>query len=556
MGRTIRKGYAAVPQRGHVEAGLANLQLRDPAFKGEALQVRLNRAFVMIQTAWSGGNMAPVQHFVSDGILERFSLQLKMMESCSMQNVMTDVQVTAVTPLAVEADCHVETIHFRVDASAVDQTLNRRSGKRVQGGGQANSFSEVWSLTRSATATTLTRDGLIEGCCPNCGATLEMNRSAICGACQSLIKSGEYDWVLTEITQVSVWAPPEAMAKPVGIEALRAADPGFSEQSVEDQVSVMFWRYRAAEMYALPGYLSAVVTPAFLDSQHGIAAVPAGAPRAFIADAAVGSVEVVGAELNVEESGMDRLHVKVTWSGHAVTVPVPTELAPNYALATPRRHDYVLTRKHGAQTRPETGLSSMHCAGCGAPVGQGVAVTCAFCGALLPTSAASWRLCVVTPFYLYAEGVRQEREPGRTDDSNGSAPLPVMSIQDTERLLLCVIGVMGADGEVAPKEQSLLQGMAARRGITAERLLILQARVREDGEIRAIESGELEINREFLRALVRMCLADGKVTQQERKLIKSLVAHMSYRDADINQVINQERAILYRQSKQQLKLRN
>jgi len=31
---------------------------------------------------------------------------------------------------------------------------------------------------------------------------------------------------------------------------------------------------------------------------------------------------------------------------------------------------------------------------------------------------------------------------------------------------------------------------------------------------------------------------------------------MSYRDADINQVINQERAILYRQSKQQLKLRN
>ena len=556
MGRTIRKGYAAFAPQRNVAAALADLQGRDPAFACEALQVRLGRAFVSIQQAWSDGDMAPVQHFVSDGILERFCLQLKMMGSCSMRNIMQDVHVTQVAPLAVEADCHVETIHFRVDASAKDETLSLTSGKRVQGGTGAGRFSEVWSLSRSATATTLTKDGLIEGCCPNCGTTLAMNRSVICGSCQALIKSGEYDWVLTEITQESVWAPPDALAAPAGIEELRAADAGFSEQRVEDQVSAIFWRYRAAEMYASKDYLAGVATSDFLASPQGLVAVPAGAPRTFVAGAAVGCVEVVGAELDVGGSGLDQLHVKVTWSGHAVTVPIPTELAPNYALSTPRRHDFVLTRKHGVQTRLELGLSSMHCGGCGAPVAAGVAVACEFCGSPLPTSDATWRLSAVTPFYLYSDGVRRERSPEQGAGSGQVDRLPVMSIEATEQLLLCVIGVMGADGEVSPKEQSLLQAMAARRGIPAERLQILQARVGEDGEIRAIEAGEAEVNRAFLRALVRMCLADGKVTRQERQLIKALVAHMSYREADISQVINQERATLYRQSKQLLKLRN
>ena len=106
-----------------------------------------------------------------------------------------------------------------------------------------------------------------------------------------------------------------------------------------------------------------------------------------------------------------------------------------------------------------------------------------------------------------------------------------------------------------PKEQALLQAMAARRGIPAARLQALQARVEVDGNIRAIEAGDVETNYEFLRALVRMCLADGKVTRQERQLIGALVEHMAYREADISLMITKERSALYRQSKQVLKAR-
>ena len=166
-----------------------------------------------------------------------------------------------------------------------------------------------------------------------------------------------------------------------------------------------------------------------------------------------------------------------------------------------------------------------------------------------------WRLSAVMPFYLYADGARRERSTPLSAGATRHDRLPVMTTEATERLLVCVIGVMGADGEMDPKEQTLLQAMAARRGIPAARLQALQARVEVDGNIRAIEAGDVETNYEFLRALVRMCLADGKVTRQERQLIGALVEHMAYREADISLMITKERSALYRQSKQVLKAR-
>ena len=50
------------------------IRKRDPEFSREALAERISGGFVQIQEAWSGQDMRPVRHLVSDGVFERFSL--------------------------------------------------------------------------------------------------------------------------------------------------------------------------------------------------------------------------------------------------------------------------------------------------------------------------------------------------------------------------------------------------------------------------------------------------------------------------------------------------
>ena len=39
--------------------------------------------------------------------------------------------------------------------------------------------------------------------CPNCGAPLDLDLAGICKYCRAPVMSGEFDWVLTRIEQLS-----------------------------------------------------------------------------------------------------------------------------------------------------------------------------------------------------------------------------------------------------------------------------------------------------------------------------------------------------------------
>jgi tellurite resistance protein len=128
-----------------------------------------------------------------------------------------------------------------------------------------------------------------------------------------------------------------------------------------------------------------------------------------------------------------------------------------------------------------------------------------------------------------------------------------LSLQENEQLLRCAVAVMLADGVIDPKEKHALKKMAKRRGIAMERLQQLIDEVQTSGSVDVPQLVEMAKNREFLIALVRMCLADGNVVASERDIIKSLVANTGYSDVDIDIMINQERARLYAESKQLIK---
>src|SRR5207248_10068496 len=94
----------------------------------------------------------------------------------------------------------------RIDASAADYEVDdTTSNKVIYGSHQNQTFTEYWTFIRSGSARTKAGEGPEVTQCPNCGAPLSINESGVCSYCKATVTSGQFGWVLDNITQASEW---------------------------------------------------------------------------------------------------------------------------------------------------------------------------------------------------------------------------------------------------------------------------------------------------------------------------------------------------------------
>lgn len=494
-----------------LEEAMRKLKERDPDFYSESFLARVQAAFFKVQDAWSGQDMTPVRAFLSDGVMERFRIQLESQKTEGLRNLMDQVQVLSARVVQAASDRHFDALHVRILASAVDSYVSLKDGSRVRGSGSSEQFAEVWSFLRRPGAKTLDKPGLIEGFCPNCGAALELADTAACGTCKSWVSSGEYDWVLAEITQECEWTPRNPLRQAPGWAALATADPVLNVQFLEDRASVVFWRWQAAHLRGEASLMRPVASDGFCerlaeDFKKG---------RVFHRDVGVGGVELLACG---SDAGMDQAHVQVKWSGTAFKAEGGGATEAGRVL---RREVFILGRKRGAATDPRSGLSSARCAGCGASPRAGDQPACEFCSAPFNDGSRHWVLLSWTRRELW-------RPPAPAPAPETAAPVPAAAADGdwSESLnpvdaLAALVSAMMADREPDTREVEVLEAYAKRHAIPAKRVTDL---------FRAARAGQLDApaplsprhGKSILEAMVRMCLADGKVSEAE---MKGLVAY-------------------------------
>jgi hypothetical protein len=119
---------------------------------------------------------------------------------------MDNIRIHDISMAELRSDGLFDELSVRITASATDYRISLANGTRLGGLTAPDQFVEVWSFLRHRGAITQPQKaGLIEGNCPNCGAPIEINQSANCTHCKALLRSGQYDWVLSEITQGIEW---------------------------------------------------------------------------------------------------------------------------------------------------------------------------------------------------------------------------------------------------------------------------------------------------------------------------------------------------------------
>jgi hypothetical protein len=242
-----------------------------------------------------------------------------------------------------------------------------------------------------------------------------------------MVKSGSFDWVLTEITQASTWKSRSAYANK-RVAKLMARDPGFTVNGMEDHASLVFWKLvesigASRVTSSLRNHVSAETLDwlprAWTKLERG---------ECFHLEPVVAAVEVEGFD---ERKGFDRVEVRIRWQlGLKTRLSMPKKLDPvskgvamlanaisvvglkNFnpevsmeeelasgrdGLEEDRKSIFMFERRVGQETPVDQNLTTTHCPSCGGPETPAMETTCTWCGVELGTQAGAWMLVEILP---------------------------------------------------------------------------------------------------------------------------------------------------------------
>ena len=235
-------GHAGVPQE--VEM--------DPAER-QRLFEKTKLAFLTIQTCWSNRQLKPMRRFISDGVYQRFFAQFFMMKKLELTNPIVDVEVISIAVVRKSIDGMYESVDVKIEAQATDQFISEKYPNLNSPGGTEN-FTEYWTFIRR-TNHVAGKDIFHSQNCPQCSAPLDdrLLQSARCEFCGCSLNSGEFDWVLSEITQ-------EEEYPSGGLSAITDGDIQMREQTVSQ--SAPFYSRHQVEDRASNAYLQILIADA------------------------------------------------------------------------------------------------------------------------------------------------------------------------------------------------------------------------------------------------------------------------------------------------------
>ena len=548
-GQRIDRGMGVIDQNREA-AAIAALQQRDPAFNSEKFYGRVRTAFEKIQDAWCKQDVQTVQAFISDGVHERFSLQFMEQKQQGVRDMMSQLTIESVTLMQVVSDNVFDAATVQIIASSVDQHISVIDGKVLSGSSAPEEFTEYWTFLRRRGVQSTDKDGLIEGNCPNCGAGIAINENAQCPNCKALLRSGQYDWVLAEITEGSEWRPEYEVALP-GVSDLVKQDTGFTLADLEDRSSVIFWRMIRADHLGKIDPLRKVASNEFCAGYQKQFMAPAGQTRMFWGDCSVGGVKTRGI---IPGDSITKAVVELRWSGRRYEVAADGRAKP-MEQAHMSQHLMVLGRKAGIKTDPAASISAAHCPNCGAPMTDDASDACSFCGTVLNDGSRGWVLLDFQP-ELSDTGRQLLTELNMHTGiapSLGSAVVAGVAnfgygndVPDPAVLLAWMVKVVAGNGAIDDTQRRMLDNVGAQKGISDQQIQVMLDAARHR-QLHAPEPRNVAQVQQWLGAMISAALIDnGQISQPELRLFNGVGFNYGLSPYDVRMLINREKDLIYK----------
>jgi len=377
-------------QKGAVDGnGDATADEQQPASQSfpEALDPqKVAGSFIAIQNAWQQQDLGNVRKWLSDGMYQRLSKQLKMMGVLGQRNILSNVHIHQITTSSTTIDGQYQTadmaISFTMDDSFVSSKYPEFNEQY-----QGDTDIEYWTFIKR-TDSVSEKNLYDNNNCPNCGAPFEVKMGEIsrCSNCNTLTNSAAFDWVLSEITQQNEYRGPARISEDASLKELMKNDPFFAVQRMEDIASNIFMQI----MDVITGNDKKRLTRFADEPTTDAIAKQMQSTRPFVFDRLYLNNVILG-RYSVE-GDVVKLYFNLTATYRRVSVAGKLQMLDNDFVTWPfsmelSRNKNVLDKASKAET-----VYSYECSTCGAPYTDTTEDHCTYCDAPVVDIHRNWVL--------------------------------------------------------------------------------------------------------------------------------------------------------------------
>ncbi len=356
----------------------------NPNFDLSEFLMKVNKAFIEVQTSWSEQNMNHMRRFITDGVYQRFNTQFKMMKLLQQTNPLSNINIANIWIDRIEQDGLYDIMQVGIEASMDDKFECALNHELDEEGLQ--DFIEFWSFIRKRGAPK--KDIYDSDKCPNCSAPLPEHIGEVCKCthCNAMINSGEFDWILSEITQKDDYYRIDVFSDKPGdlktkIHDMVSVYGDFSVQLVEDKASNAYMQIMTAKAMHDPSVMRRFVS----DELFRQLAPKLEKNQEIFNRIFLNKVTLIGVQKKENKNILIFAIIcsiqRVQISNNRVKLVDPDIMTQEDVIC--------LTRD--AQAGAGKGSIYQHnCPSCGGPVKDTLDIKCSFCGSLLNSTANDW----------------------------------------------------------------------------------------------------------------------------------------------------------------------
>ncbi|HNX60370.1 MAG TPA: hypothetical protein PKK43_14810, partial [Spirochaetota bacterium] len=455
------------------------------------------------------GDISPARRFISDGVYQRFTTQLLMMNLLKQRDEISGVTVKSAFIAGCETDGQYDILHVAITAGMNDRFVSGTDSSLNSPGGY-DEFTEYWSFIRKRGAAG--KDIYSSDSCPQCSGTLpaSLGDACRCPYCNTYVNSPEYDWVLSEITQsddfmMNTFSAEKSSGLYAGTRELVSADEDFSVQLLEDKAS--------------NGYLQILTATALHEPQRA---------RRFVSDrlferisAAKGDYLYNRLYLNnvtlisaMRDGDINRLYIGVKSSYQRVSLSGGRASLIDRAILTGR--EVLVMERHADASKPKGSVFAHICPSCGAPVADSLKVECEYCGVPLNSAKNEWIIADV----MSVENYSAIATSIKSSAVGTIAPDAEDSLYDVRDFAFNnVLVIIGADNVFTDEEIALADRLAKKWKFPKSKIeqLMSEARARR----LSIRMPEDPRKRgKIIKLMRKAAMIDGMMAEEEKEIIE------------------------------------
>jgi len=195
-------GAAATPQA--LLRPMSEYPQIDPNFDDAEMAEKLSNLYVQMQNAWTDKDITSVRPYFTDAMYQQMERQVSMLARTGRTNYVERIAVLGVTLRGFMQKNGEDHIIAELRTRIVDYTLDDKTGRLISGSQNAEKFMTYeWELSRASGAVTEKGGNMQRVSCPGCGAPLDINATAKCPYCDSVVTLEEHDWAICSIRGIS-----------------------------------------------------------------------------------------------------------------------------------------------------------------------------------------------------------------------------------------------------------------------------------------------------------------------------------------------------------------